>query len=574
MLSSTQSVSRSKSAPTGVRRQLISVFLFSVFTNILMLTGPLFMLQVYDRVLSSGSEETLVALTGLVIILYGLFGILEYARGRIAARIGARFHDALSMQVFRTTLDGSNTSPDNRTAQLHDLEAIRTFWTSPICLVFFDLPWTPIFAVAIFIFHPLLGWLALGGGTVLLLATFINQWLTSKNTLKAQTFSLQAQQFAAQSRQCSDVIQAQGMVGAISNRWARLQRNAAIATLTANDGTGALTAFSKSFRFLLQSGMLAVGAWLVLQGELTAGAMIAGSILMGRALAPIEQGLAQWHIAQRAWASYRALRQLSLSQPTKSQLPKLPRPSSRISVHNLSFSPFGTSKPILCDLSFDIPAGTALGVIGRSGSGKTTLARALVGLEPSVLGAIRLGGATLGQYGSDQLGQYVGYLPQNVQIFQGTIAQNIAQMDEAATMDQIISAARQAHVHNMILDLPDGYATELDPQQPQLSGGGLQRLALARALFRDPVLLVLDEPNSALDAEGSAALNKVVQDLKQRGKTVVLMTHRPAAIHACDTLMVLHHGTIAGLGPRDQIIRTMVQNADGVHPLIVRGATS
>ena len=574
MLSGTKSISRSESAPIGVRRQLISVFLFSVFTNILMLTGPLFMLQVYDRVLSSGSEETLVALTGLVIILYGLFGILEYARGRIAARIGARFHDALGVQVFRTTLNGSNSLPHNKTAQLHDLEAIRTFWTSPVCLVFFDLPWTPVFAIAIFVFHPLLGWLALGGGTILLLATLINQWLTSKNALNAQRFAFQAQQFAAQSRQCSDVIQAQGMVGAISKKWASLQHKAAMATLTANDGTGALTAFSKSFRFLLQSGMLAVGAWLVLQGELTAGAMIAGSILMGRALAPVEQGLAQWHVAQRAWAGYRAVRHLSLNQPTKSQLPKLPRPSSCISVHNLSFSPSGATTPILDDLSFDIPAGTALGVIGRSGSGKTTLARALVGLEQPLLGAIRLGGATLSQYGTNQLGQFVGYLPQNVRIFQGSIAQNIAQMDEAATMDQIITAARQAHVHNMILDLPDGYATELDPQQPQLSGGGLQRLALARALFRDPVLLVLDEPNSALDAEGSAALNKVVQNMKQRGKTVVVMTHRPTAIHACDTLMVLHHGTISGLGPRDQIIRTMVQNADGVHPLTAHGTAS
>lgn len=555
---------------------LSAVFLFSVFVNILMLTGPLFMLQVYDRVLGSRSEATLVALFLLVGVLYALMGLLDYARGRVLARFGARFQTELDDRVFDAVLKRS-LLPKYRAAPatgLRDLETMQSMFTSPAMLALFDVPWTPIFIGAIFIFHPLLGWMAIGGGAFLVVITLLNNWLTRRKTNEARTASQYAQGFAEQARYSSEIVRSQGMSRAISDRWHGMRETALEQTLNASDWTGLFSALTKSFRLFLQSAMLAVGAWLVLKGELTAGAMIAGSILLGRALSPIEQSIGQWPLVQRSVSGWKALRELLEKTPPDDDAIRLPKPEARLMLNNLSVYAPGAVQPTLSNVSFNLPPGEVLGLIGKSGSGKSTLAKTLLGLIPAVSGEVRLGGATLDQYDPDDLGSFIGYLPQHVSLFTGTVAENIARMSTDPDEDKIIEAAKRANAHEMILSLPEGYKTIVQGQDSQLSGGQRQRIALARAFYNDPVLLVLDEPNSALDAEGSDALNRAVREFKSAEKAVIIMTHRPMAIAECDRLIVIESGEIKAEGPRDDILRSMLRNADDVQHTIARGQRS
>ncbi|WP_299758561.1 ATP-binding cassette domain-containing protein, partial [uncultured Boseongicola sp.] len=329
--------------------------------------------------------------------------------------------------------------------------------------------------------------------------------------------------------------------------------------------------FTKAFRLLLQSTILAVGAYLVLQNQLTAGAMIAASILLGRALAPIELGIGQWPMVQRARVSWKSLKELLEAFPEDRALTELPPPSAQLDVTNVSLVIRRGDKPILNQISLSVSPGQALGIIGKSGSGKTTLARVLVGLVKPVAGDVRLAGATLDQYGAEKLGRYIGYLPQDVQLFPGTVGENVAQMETNPHAEKVVAAAKKARVHEIILKLPDGYDTLIGVADAQLSGGQKQRLALARALYNDPVLLVLDEPNSALDAEGSEALNAVVNTMKAEGKAVLIMTHRPTAISTCDNLLVVDQGKVAAYGPRDEIIKSMMKNAGDVQRAVGGG---
>lgn len=549
------------------------VFLFSVFVNLLMLTGPLFMLQVYDRVLGSRSEETLVALFLLVGILYALMALLDYARGRVLARFGARFQTELDVRVFHAVLKRS-LMPKFRAqpaSGLRDLETIQSLFTSPAMLALFDVPWTPLFIAAIFIFHPILGWMAVAGGVILITITLLNNMLTKRKTQEAQAAAQLANNFAEQSRTSGEIVRAQGMTSSILLRWNGLRENALEQTIHSSDWTGLFSAMTKSFRLFLQSAMLAVGAWLVLQGEMTAGAMIAGSILLGRALAPIEQSIGQWPLVQRSMSGWKALIELLSETPPDDEAIALPKPDARLSVQKVTAFAPGTKEATLSNVSLGVSPGEAIGIIGRSGSGKSTLAKAMLGLIPPVSGEIRLGGATLSQYDPDDLGNFVGYLPQNVTLFSGTVAENIARMSVQPDEERLITAAKRANAHEIILSLSDGYKTMLHGSDGQLSGGQKQRIALARALYSDPVLLVLDEPNSALDSEGSAALNQAIKEFKSSERAVVIMTHRPMAIAECDRLIVIEKGQIKADGPRDEILGSMLKNADNVRQTISGG---
>lgn len=540
-----------------------SVALFSVFVNMLMLTGPLFMMQVYDRVLGSRSEATLVALFGLVIFLFTMMGVLDFTRARVMTRVGARFQARLEGRVFSAALMRNSQVPNDATAAagLRDLEAVQRLLASPVLMAIFDAPWAPFFLIAVFIFHPMLGVLATCGGLVLVLVTVLNQRLTAQPLRNATGAGLRAERLADQLRDESEMIQALGMRGSAFRRWQAARRQALSTSVAASDRGGIFSVFTKTFRMFLQSAMLAMGAWLVLQGELSAGAMIASSILMGRALAPVEQAIGGWALVARAQEGWARLGALLSAIPEETARTALPRPPAKIDVSQLAVVPPGQTKAALRGVSFQIEPGQALGIIGPSGAGKSTLARAVTGVWHVAQGHVRLGGATLDQFDPDTLGALIGYLPQRVTLFNGTIAENIARLSQTTDPQAIVAAAQKAAAHEMILDLPEGYDTRVSQTGGQLSGGQIQRIGLARALYGDPVLLVLDEPNSNLDNDGSLALNTAIRSIKAAGGAVMIMAHRPAAIAECDMLLVLEGGLRRAFGPRDEVLKAMVQNA-------------
>ena len=541
---------------------VLAVILFSIVVNALMLTGPLYMLQVYDRVLGSGSEATLVALSALVIGLFLAMGILEYARGKVMAVVGARFQERLDRRVFTAAMQRSAAVPNDPaaiTAQ-RDLEAIRTFLASPVLLALMDLPWTPFFLAAIFIFHPMLGWLSVAGGVILIFVTVLNQALSKGPQKEAGSASVTSERMADQLKAEAETLQALGMSSAGFDRWQTARRNALEKGIAAAGMAGSFGSLTKTFRLFLQSAMLGLGAWLVLQGELSAGGMIAGSILMGRALAPIEMAVGQWGVAQRANEAWHRLSELLSRVPPQQPRTALPRPNALVEVEGLTVGPPGEQIALLRSVSFRLEPGQALGVIGPSGAGKSTLAKALTGVWRPLAGKIRLDGATLDQYDPDLLGRLIGYLPQRITLFDGTIAENIARLDGHPDSARIVEAARKADAHDMIVRLPQGYDTRVSAAGSRLSGGQMQRIGLARALYGDPVLLILDEPNSNLDNPGSVALNTAIRTMKAEGRSVLIMAHRPAAIQECDLLLVLEDGLRRAFGPRDQVLRDQVKN--------------
>ncbi|MDO6586350.1 type I secretion system permease/ATPase [Salipiger sp. 1_MG-2023] len=540
------------------------VGIFSFLVNALMLTGPLYMLQVYDRVLGSRSEATLLALTVLVVFLYSMMGVLDYARGRIMARVAARFQARLDLRVFDAVMRRAAVKPDELSVTgLKDLESVQRLMSSPVLMAFFDIPWTPLFVAAIFIFHPWLGFLAVGGGLVLVAVTLLNQGLSRDPTLKSNQAMMRAEQSSEQIRSEAEMVQSLGMRAAAFKRWHKARSAALSGQINSADIVGTFTVTTKTFRLFLQSAMLGLGAYLVLQGELTAGAMIAGSILMGRALAPIELLIGQWPAVTRARKGWDNLAQLlSEVPPEEARLP-LPKPQASLEVSQLTVVPPGDHQAALRLVSFTLNPGHALGVIGSSGAGKSTLARAITGVWRPAGGKIRLDGASLEQYGQD-LGQHIGYLPQRVTLFDGTIAENIARLLENPDPEAIVAAARKADAHEMILKLPDGYDTRVAAAGGRLSGGQMQRIGLARAMYGDPMILVLDEPNSNLDNEGSEAVNRAIRTMKDEGRSVIIMAHRPSAIRECDMLLMLENGARAAFGPKEEVLRSMVKNHDQI----------
>jgi ATP-binding cassette subfamily C protein len=425
----------------------------------------------------------------------------------------------------------------------------------------------------IFVFHAWLGWFALAGGLVLVAITVMNQVLTAKRVSKAQQTADMAHRFAENARHATELIQSQGMLAPVTKRWMQRRVAALQENMTAVDWTGAFTTFTKTFRLSLQSLVLALGAWLVLRGALTAGAMIAGSILLGRALAPIEQIIGHWPQIERAHQGRHSLQELLGDMREEEQRTRLPRPEGKLDVKGVTLATAPGKPPVLYNVSFSVAPGEALGVIGRSGSGKTTIAKTILGLAQPNVGDVRLGGALVNHYTPEDLGAYIGYLPQDPMLISGTIAENIARMALDPDSAQVVQAAKKAKAHELILSLPEGYETRIEDNQIGLSGGQRQRIALARALFGEPVLLVLDEPNSALDQEGSEALNAAIRTMKSEGRSVIIMTHRPVAISECDRLMVVETGAVKAEGPRDEIIRSMMKNAVDVQR-VVGGDTS
>ena len=552
---------------------LWSVALFSMAVNALMLTGPLYMLQVYDRVLGSRSEETLVALTVLIAFLFLMMGVLDFVRGRVGARYGARLQDALDSRIFRAALARAQVTGDRQTA-LQDLASVQRLAASPVFMALFDLPWTPLFIAAIFMFHPWLGWLAVAGALVLIAITVVNQVMTRGAIADSAAASHVADRMAGEMQSEAELIRALGMQGSAFERWRR-QRSVALGEgMRATDRVGGFTAMTRTVRLFLQSAILGLGAYLVLQAELTAGAMIAGSILLGRALAPIELAIGQWSTIAAAGQAWRRLRALLTEIREPPPRMSLPRPRARLEVSHLSVVPPGAREPTLRGVSFRVEPGQAVGVIGPSGSGKSTLARALTSVWLPSAGQIRLDGATLDQYDPDELGHHIGYLPQAVTLFEGTIAENIARLSEAPDTDRVVAAAQAAAAHEMILDLPQGYDTRVSGLGARLSGGQIQRIGLARALYGDPVLLVLDEPNSALDNDGSVALNKAVEHIKASGRAVLIMAHRPSAIRECERLLVLSGGAPTMFGPTREVLKKTLANHAEIETAAAQGGVS
>jgi len=555
-----------RAARAASRQAVFTAFLFSALVNVLMLTAPLYMLQVYDRVLVSRSEETLLALSLLMAFLFVIMGVLDHARGRITARVGARLQEALDARVLSAAFRRLTVAPQDTAALAaqKDLDAIARFWASPVLLALFDAPWAPVFIAAIFVFQPWLGALALAGGLVILVLSLANQHATDRPLQAANLAGLAAERQAENLKQEAELVQSLGMAAAAFARLKNRRDAALDAGLAAADSAGRYSVAIRTFRLFLQSAMLGLAAWLVLRQELSAGAMIAASILTGRALQPVEQAVGQWAVLSRARQAGTRLAGLLASVPPLPTRTDLPRPKALVEVQGLTVVPPGAAAPVLRNLSFTLPPGRALGVIGPSGSGKSSLARALSGVWHPAAGRIRLAGATLDQYDPDRLGSYIGYLPQRVTLFDGTIAENIARLHAGADAGRIVAAARAAAAHQMILKLPNGYDTQVATMGSRLSGGQIQRIGLARALYGDPVLLILDEPNSNLDNDGSIALNSAIRTAKARGASVLIMAHRPAAIQECDLLLVLQDGAAAAFGPRDTVLREAVRNAGDI----------
>ena len=547
---------------------------FGVLVNLLMLTGPVFMLQIYDRVLAARSEATLTALFALVCFLYAMMAVLDHARGRIMARVGARFQARLDRPVFDAALMRCARHPGDPVAAQAptDVETVQRLLASPLVPALQDAPWTPLFIVVIFAFHPQLGLLALAGALVLLVLAGLNQALLRRPLAEASRAGLTAQRIGLGLQQQGDALVALGMGRQVRQHWQGARDLALAMAIAASDRAGFFGAASRSFRLLLQSAMLALGAWLVIGEQITPGVMIAASIMLGRALAPVEQTVMQWPVLQAAMHSWRRLGDFLDQQPAAAPRMALPRPRARLDVQGVSVVPPGARLPSLRLLEFSLAPGRALGVIGPSGAGKSSLARCLTGLWPPAAGSVRLDGVALDRYGAEALGGLVGYVPQRLALIDGSVGLNIARMDPLADPAAVVQAARRAGVHEMILALPQGYDTPVGPDGRRLSGGQMQAVALARAFFGDPVLLVLDEPNAHLDAEGANALNHAVRTAKGQGLAVVIMAHRPAAIQECDDLLVLEDGVQTAFGPRDAVLRDRVRNhTDIVHAMANRG---
>lgn len=553
---------------------------FSIFLNLLMLTGPLFMLQTYDRVLSTRSESTLVVLVALMAFLFLLLGLLDWSRGRLLTRLGAGFQARLDRRVFNAILKKSVTDQkvDDVTGsgqQLKDLEAIQRFYASPVFAAVFDAPWTPIFLIGMSLFHPWLGAFAVTGGIILVTIAILNQWSTRVSSVKASVQGYVSDRYADQLRNEAETIRSLGMQSNAFDKWAKARARSLEMTVESSDKAGSFSTMSRTFRLFLQSGMLGLGAYLVLQGEIGPGVMIASSILMGRALQPVETIVNQWPVVQRAKRAWENLASLLSEVPDEGKTVALPRPRAILSVENIVVVPPMGTVPTLKQVSFSISPGEAVGVIGPSGSGKSTLARCMTGVWPLTGGKIRFDSAPIDQYDPEKLAHYIGYLPQRVSLFDGSIAENIARLDTNFDSARVVEAARRAAAHEMILRLPQGYNTRIQSVGTQLSGGQIQRIGLARALYGDPVLLILDEPNSNLDNEGSIALNKAIIGMKEAGGAVLIMAHRPSAIKECEKLLVLEDGQRKSWGSREQVMSELMSNVQVIRkPAMAAGGLS
>jgi PrtD family type I secretion system ABC transporter len=549
------------------RAAFAGVAAMSGLSNILMLTGSFFMLQVYDRVLPSRSVPTLVALAVLAGGLFCFQGLLDLIRSRILVRIGQSLDETLGPAVHDRLLRlplaagkaGEGLQP------LRDLDGVRAFLSGAGPVALFDLPWIPLYLGLCFVFHVWIGVAALAGVIVLVGLTLATELLTRAPQAEAARLAQQRLGLAELGRRNAEIVAALGMAGRFGTRWQAANHLYLAGQRRLADVTGSFSATSRVLRMALQSAVLAVGAWLVIHGEATAGIIIASSILSARALAPVDQAIAHWKGFGTARQGYARLRKLMAMLPGTPEPLALPAPVATLAVEAASVAPPGSDRIAVIEASFSLAAGQALGVIGPSASGKSSLARLLVGVWRPAGGPrggkVRLDGAALDQWSATSLGRHIGYLPQDVELMAGTVAENIARFDPEATADRIVAAARAAGVHELIVGLPAGYETEVGEQGHALSAGQQQRVALARALFGEPFLVVLDEPNSNLDGEGEAALTKAIEGVRARGGIAVVIAHRPSALAACDRMLVMDRGRVQAFGPKEQVMASAMRRA-------------
>ena len=543
------------------RRAFLAIALFSGMSNVLMLTGAIFMLEVYDRVLPSRSVPTLVALLLLAGGLYAAQGLIDAIRGRILVRVGNSLDEALSLRVYDAVvrLPLKLGGKSDGVQPIRDLDAVRGFLSGVGPVALFDLPWMPIYLAICFLFHTYIGLTALVGAAILVALTICAELLTRRPTRSAMQFALARNTLLEASRRNAEAITAMGMASRIARRWSDLNGNYIASSARASDAAGGLGAMSKVLRLLLQSSLLAVGAWLVINQQSTAGIIIAGSIVGARALAPIDLAIANWRGFVGARQSWQRLSRLLARLPAQTAPMALKPPQKTLVVQNAATTPPGEPRIVCQDVNLSLAGGKALGVIGPTASGKSSLARMLVGVWTPVRGSVRLDGASLDQWSPDGLGRHVGYLPQDVELFTGSVAQNIARFEEPPDAEAVIAAAQAAGVHELIINLPDGYETNIGDHGSALSAGQAQRIALARALYRDPFLVVLDEPNSNLDAEGDEALTRAILGIRARGGIAVVVAHRPSAIAGVDYILVMGKGRQQQFGPKEDVLKRVIQ---------------
>lgn len=539
------------------RQLLTAVAVFSLVINLLMLAPTLYMLQIYDRVLASRNTTTLLMLTLILMGLYVLDAVLDWTRGRAVIRGSAALDQRLGRMVleasFKRTLRG-NTAVTSRA--LGDLASLRQFLTGKGLFAFLDAPWTPIYIAVIFLLHPNLGVFAVVAALLLVLLTWVSEKLTGPPQKAAGEEAQQASQYASASVRNAEVIESMGMFGAIRQRW-QVRQNAALALQgVASDRATDVGAATRFVRMAAQSGVLGLGALLVIDNQMTPGGMIAASILLGRALSPVDAVIGHWRSLVQARGAYARLGELLQAHPEPEPRTALPRPQGFVMVENLVAGPPGARTPVLKGIKFGATAGMLVAIIGPSASGKSTLARALVGVWPPMNGTVRLDGADVSQWNKEELGPWLGYLPQDVELFEGTVAENIARFG-APDSARTVAAAQRAGVHDMILRLPQGYDTPIGEGGMALSGGQRQRIGLARAMYGDPALVVLDEPNANLDEAGDAALVGALRVMKQEKRTVFVITHRMNLLAEADAILVLANGTIQTYGPRDAVMETL-----------------
>ncbi|MBB3241949.1 ATP-binding cassette subfamily C exporter for protease/lipase [Pseudomonas sp. Tn43] len=542
---------------------LISVGCFTALINVLMLVPSIYMLQVYDRVLSSQNETTLAMLSLMVVGFFVFIGLLEIVRSFIVIRIGSQLERRFNLRVYQAAFERNLFKGEGNAGQsLGDLTHIRQFVTGPALFAFFDAPWFPVYLFVIFLFNVWLGVLATAGAVLLIGLACLNEMMTKKPLGEAAGFSQKSGQLATSHLHNAETIQAMGMLGVLRKRWFEVHSRFLGLQNQASDTGAVISSLSKTLRLCLQSLVLGLGALLVIKGDMTAGMMIAGSILMGRVLSPIDQLIAVWKQWSGAKLAYRRLDALLQAYPPTDEAMALPAPKGQITFEQVSAGPPGQRAATLHMVNFNLGAGEVLGVLGASGSGKSTLARVLVGVWPTLGGTVRLDGADIHRWNRNDLGPYIGYLPQDIELFSGSIAENIARFRETDPQ-KVVEAAQQAGVHELILRMPQGYDTVLGEDGSGLSGGQKQRVALARALYGNPSLVVLDEPNSNLDTVGEAALAGAIAQMKAQGTSVILVTHRSSALAQADKLLVLNEGRLQAFGPSQEVLKALAGNSSG-----------
>lgn len=536
------------------KKSIFMAGLFSMFINVLMLVPPLYMLQLYDRVLTSRSESTLYMLTLIVIVLFVTMGLLEVVRSRVLVKFGNRFANILSNRIFESTFELANKKPEAASSRLMgDFTQLRQFLTGNGLFAFFDAPWIPIYIIVLFLFHPYFGFFAIFAAITLVAITFLNEYTTKEKMDNANTLNRDSMMQLEANIRNAEVINAMGMKTNVRKKWEEKYFGFLNAQNDASNKAGIWSNLSKTLRMFFQSMILGLGAYLAVNMELSAGMMIAGSIIMGRALAPLDLMINTWKGFSSARMSFFRIDQLLKDFPKNKQYMELPAPKGFISVEGVYAKPPASSIYTLENLTFSINKGDVVGVIGASAAGKSTLARVILGVWPVQIGTVRMDGADISQWDREHLGKYIGYLPQDIELFAGTVSENIARFSEVNS-EKVIEAAMKAGVHEMILRLSDGYDTVIGTAGSVLSGGQRQRIGIARAIYDNPVFVVLDEPNSNLDEQGEMALLKTVEELKKSGTTVVIITHRPNILKVTNKILIMNSGKVERYASTEEIL--------------------